>query len=361
MRSRKSRPGKLDSVTSNTTATSETEGESNLLPPVPTNGSGLIYNSEDIQVTKNGSIIINGSKFNLDLEDLELGPILGRGASSLIRQARDKSSGLVLALKMINMFDDSKKPQLIEEIKSLYKTDCPCIVKFYGASYKEGTISLGIEFMDGGSLYNVMEQVGAVPENVLACIAFQILWGLAYLKHERRIHRDIKPQNILINSLGEVKLTDFGVSKELISSVAMGKTFVGSFRYMAPERLQNLPHTFASDIWAFGIVLQELATGQEAFKLNEGDGGKANNYIELVQTLAEAPMNTSSLPQLSPFNTSYSPEFRAFIAHCLNKDPSQRPSPETMLILPFLVMHGATSLEASITKVKAWVESFRSN
>ena len=75
--------------------------------------------------------------------------------------------------------------------------------------------------MDGGSLANVLAQVGPIPEHVLASIAFQILWGLAYMKCEKRVHRDIKPSNLLINSSGEVKVTDFGVSAELQSTLAM--------------------------------------------------------------------------------------------------------------------------------------------
>jgi serine/threonine protein kinase len=62
--------------------------------------------------------------------------------------------------------------------------------------------------MDGGSLANVLNQVGPIPERVLASIAYQILWGLAYLKHEKRVHRDMKPSNLLINSQGEVKVRD---------------------------------------------------------------------------------------------------------------------------------------------------------
>ena len=83
--------------------------------------------------------------------------------------------------------------------------------------------------MDGGSLANVIDQVGILPEAVLASIAYQILWGLAYLKHEKRVHRDVKPSNILINSKGEVKLSDFGIAAELQSTIAMCGTFVGEY------------------------------------------------------------------------------------------------------------------------------------
>ena len=69
------------------------------------------------------------------------------------------------------------------------------------------TLLIALEYMDGGSLANVLAQVGPIPEEVLASIAFQILWGLAYLKHDKRVHRDVKPSNLLINSNGEVKVS----------------------------------------------------------------------------------------------------------------------------------------------------------
>jgi serine/threonine protein kinase len=72
--------------------------------------------------------------------------------------------------------------------------------------YHTGSITIALEYMDGGSLANVLNQVGPIPEKVLASIAYQILWGLAYLKHEKRVHRDMKPSNLLINSQGEVKV-----------------------------------------------------------------------------------------------------------------------------------------------------------
>ena len=73
--------------------------------------------------------------------------------------------------------------------------------------------------MDGGSLENVIRQVGAIPESILANITYQILYGLSYLKSRKRVHRDIKPSNILLNSRGEVKLTDFGIATELCNSL----------------------------------------------------------------------------------------------------------------------------------------------
>lgn len=114
--------------------------------------------------------------------------------------------GTPLALKVINLFDRSKREQLIREIVSLYDAQCPNLITFYGAFYREGSITIALEYMDGGSLANVLVQVGPIPERVLAHITFQILWGLAYLKHDKRVHRDLKPSNLLINSNGEIKV-----------------------------------------------------------------------------------------------------------------------------------------------------------
>lgn len=108
--------------------------------------------------------------------------------------------------------------------------------------------------MDGGALCNLVAQLGPIPEAALANMVFQILWALAYLKHEKRVHRDIKPSNLLINSRGEVKVTDFGVSAELQSSVQMCGTFVGTFKYMSPERIRNQPYNYASVRILFYVV-----------------------------------------------------------------------------------------------------------
>merc|ERR1711990_648573 len=104
----------------------------------------------------------------------------------------------------------------------------------------------------GGSLHDVIRKHGRIPERILAHVTYQILWGLAYLKFENRFHRDIKPANILCNSRGNVKLTDFGIAREMENSIQMAKTFVGTFKYMSPERMQSEPYNYKSDIWSLG-------------------------------------------------------------------------------------------------------------
>jgi len=243
------------------------------------------------------------------------------------------------------MLDKSKRDQLIREIKTLYDADCPRLISFCGAFYREGAITITLEYMNGGSLANVIAQVGVIPEPVLASMTFQVLWALAYLKHQKRVHRDMKPSNLLINSFGQVKVTDFGVAAELQNSIAMCATFVGTFKYMSPERIQSAPYSYSSDIWSLGLVLIECATATYPYPEDK-------TCIEMVQTVLECDP-----PSLSPHD--FSKEFCMFVSQCCQKDPAARLPADVLLGSPWLQMHGATSMEASIANVERWITSLQ--
>jgi len=301
-----------------------------------------VFIKDNVAINSRGIAVRNNPKtFNLVYEELEMGDMIGRGASSVVLHGVHGPTGTVLALKIINLFDRSRREQLMREIMALYDAQCPNLITFYGAFYREGSITIALEYMDGGSLANVLNQVGPIPENVLASIAYQILWGLAYLKHEKRVHRDIKPSNLLINSSGQVKVTDFGVSAELQNSIAMCGTFVGTFKYMSPERIRNAPYSYMSDIWSFGLVMMECATGRYPFH-------EHSNCIEMAQTILDA-----QLPDLPP---TLSREFQDFCRQCLYRDPDLRMPAEVLLGSTWLQKHGATSPEAAIHAVHSWIQ-----
>ncbi|CAM9612987.1 unnamed protein product [Ectocarpus sp. 8 AP-2014] len=288
-------------------------------------------------------------QFSVVYEDLEIAEVIGRGCSSVVLRARHVGTDRPLALKVINMFEKGKRHQLINEINALYDASHPTVIQFLGAFYREGAVTIITEYMDGGSLLNVLQQVGAVPERALSSMAYQVLLALDYLKRGKRIvHRDIKPSNLLINSQGVVKVTDFGTSAGLQSSFAMCGTFVGTFKYMSPERMKSERYSYSSDVWSLGLVLMECATGEFPYR-------DETTAIDLVQTIVDAPA-----PELDP--SSFSAEFCSFVADCLRKRPDDRSPAQALLGAPWITGGGlAVNLNADLVSatanVKRWIDS----
>lgn len=164
--------------------------------------------------------------------------------------------------------------------------------------------------------------------DVLGKIAEATLGGLTYLYVKHHImHRDIKPSNVLINSRGSIKLCDFGVSGELVNSIA--DTFVGTSTYMAPERIQGEKYTVKSDVWSFGLTIMELAIGKFPFNTNEhideDDSGPAG-ILDLLQQIVNEPA-----PKL-PKSDAFPSILEDMIQKCLFKEPEKRPTPQELFV-----------------------------
>lgn len=145
----------------------------------------------NVAVFKTGVVLKDAPKaFSVDPKSLELHDVVGRGACSVVRRAIHTPSRTPLALKIFNINDREKRAQLVSEISALYNSDCECLVKFFGAFYgDDSTITVALEYMNGGSLSQVVKKMGPLPEHVLAGVVYQVLWALAYLKHDKRLHR----------------------------------------------------------------------------------------------------------------------------------------------------------------------------
>ena len=196
----------------------------------------------------------------------------------------------------------------------------------------QGRITICLEYMDGGSLEDLLAQVGPLPEAVIAAIAFQALHGLAYLRQAKRLHRDLKPSNILLNSAGWVRLTDFGVSTELASSLGAAATVTGTVAYMAPERLQRQPYSFQSDMWSLGLTLLQCAFGELPFKAVSPE---PLTYVSLTEAIVHG-----AVPALP---AGYSSDMEKFLLLMLHKEPDKRADARVMLAalgLPWFAQHG---------------------
>uniref|UniRef100_A0A8C5DU14 Dual specificity mitogen-activated protein kinase kinase 1 n=1 Tax=Gouania willdenowi TaxID=441366 RepID=A0A8C5DU14_GOUWI len=187
---------------------------------------------------------------------------LGAGNGGVVFKVSHRPSGLIMARKLIHLeIKPAIRNQIIRELQVLHECNSPYIVGFYGAFYSDGEISICMEHMDGGSLDQSLKKAGKIPEQILGKVSIAVIKGLSYLREKHKImHRDVKPSNILVNSRGEIKLCDFGVSGQLIDSMA--NSFVGTRSYMSPERLQGTHYSVQSDIWSMGLSLVEMAIGR---------------------------------------------------------------------------------------------------
>ena len=166
--------------------------------------------------------------------------------------------------------DDAKFAQIVMELDILHRCLSPFIIDFYGAFFQEGSVYICLENMDGGSIDKLYGD--GVPEGVLRKITLSTVMGLKYLKDEHNIiHRDVKPTNILVNSKGQIKICDFGVSGNLVASMA--RTNIGCQSYMAPERISGGgvasagvtstgSYSVQSDIWSLALTIIECALGR---------------------------------------------------------------------------------------------------
>lgn len=227
--------------------------------------------------------------------------------------------------------------------------DCEYLVQLYAAYFhpRSGRVHVALELMNLGSFQDVLHSLRVhaghpvgIPEKVIAVITYQIVQGLLFLHRHKYIHRDLKPGNILLNTLGAVKLTDFGISKSIDNTANICATFVGTAIYMSPERAIGQDYSFSADIWSLGMVLIELATGEFPFP-------KTHSFPVLFDYLCNQPE-----PRLD--HLKFSTEFQDFVSGCLQRDPTKRASLIELLHHPFLA-HADSAEQRTV--FRAWLDS----
>ncbi|XP_076781844.1 dual specificity mitogen-activated protein kinase kinase 5 isoform X4 [Arvicanthis niloticus] len=247
-------------------------------------------------------------------------------------------SGKILAVKVILLdITLELQKQIMSELEILYKCDSSYIIGFYGAFFVENRISICTEFMDGGSL----DVYRKIPEHVLGRIAVAVVKGLTYLWSLKILHRDVKPSNMLVNTGGQVKLCDFGVSTQLVNSIA--KTYVGTNAYMAPERISGEQYGIHSDVWSLGISFMELALGRFPYPQIQKNQGSLMP-LQLLQCIVDEDSPVLPLGE-------FSEPFVHFITQCMRKQPKERPAPEELMGHPFIVQFN----DGNSTAVSMWV------
>ncbi|OHT15885.1 AGC family protein kinase [Tritrichomonas foetus] len=236
---------------------------------------------------------------------------LSSGAFARVYLAKKQSTGDLFAIKVIkkshiNLKNQVRKVSMERDI--MMKLHSPYMVNFYYSFIKKNNIYLVMEYIPGGDIFSLLQNIGSLDEPNAKNYVAQVVKALEFLRDNSIIHRDLKPDNILIDADGMLRLTDFGLSFFGING-RQQKARVGTPDYMAPEIIISHPHSYSCDYWSLGIMAYEFLTGVPPFH-----GLSEDETFKRVLTNFYDP---SLLDE-------FSPECRDFIKRLLVINPDER-------------------------------------
>src|SRR5690349_1961358 len=239
---------------------------------------------------------------------------LGSGGMAEVWCATDDVLGRRVALKLLGSRfaeDDDFRERFKREAQAAAGLAHPNIVGIFDRGEWDGTPYIAMELVDGRTLKDLVRERGPLPPDVATNLTIQILRALGYAHRRGIVHRDVKPQNVILDQEGQAKVADFGIARSGGSEMTETGTILGTVQYASPEQAQGQPVSPRSDLYSAGIVLYELLTGRVPF---EGESAVA---VALKQ-VSEPPVPPS---QLRP---GISPALEAVVLRALEKDPARR-------------------------------------
>lgn len=240
---------------------------------------------------------------------------LGGGGMAIVYKARDTFLNRMVTIKVLRpeyTSDEDFVKRFRREAQAIASLSHPNIVSIYDVGQEADVHYLVMEYVKGDNLKNLIRQQGSIPPERAVVIARQVSEALQHAHENNIVHRDVKPQNILITKSGQAKLTDFGIAREATTAtLTQTDTIVGSVHYLSPEQARGETADPRSDIYSLGIVLYEMVTGSLPF---QGDTpiGVALKHIQ------ETPPLPSSL------NPGISASLEKVITRAMTKIPAGR-------------------------------------
>jgi serine/threonine-protein kinase len=254
--------------------------------------------------------------------------LLGRGGMGEVYRADDLRLGQPVAVKLLGLEDSGEaRPahQFVAEVRLARDIAHPNVCRVYDIGTADGWHYLSMEFVDGETLASLLRRIGRLPREKALDVAWQLCAGLAAAHEKGVLHRDIKPPNVMIDGRGRARLMDFGLAIE--ADRTRTTQYAGTPAYMAPELLLGVPASVTTDIYALGLVLYELFTGQRLFPVRSAEERLVLGY--------DAPL------------MRIDPQIDALIRDCLDADPDRRP---TSALAVAMRLPGSGPLAAAIAE-----------
>ena len=246
----------------------------------------------------------------------ELEELAGSGGMSTVFRAHDRVLERTVALKILHQRysdEDEYVERFRREARMAAGLSHQNIVRVIDRGEYEGRQFIVFEYVDGDNLKELIDRSGPLPVERALVLGIEIASGLAFAHANGLVHRDVKPQNVLLNGDGTAKVTDFGIARSLdvVHGVTQTGTVLGTSDYIAPEQAQGQPVGERTDVYSLGVVLYELLTGELPFA---GD-----NFVAVAMQHINEPA-----PRVSDRRPDVPPRLDSAIAQALAKDPADR-------------------------------------
>ncbi|MFZ2494016.1 MAG: serine/threonine-protein kinase [Thermoanaerobaculia bacterium] len=238
--------------------------------------------------------------------------LLGSGGMGEVYRAEDTRLGQQVALKFLPHGvhrDPQRLERLFSEVRLGRQVSHPNVCRIYDIGEWEGNHFLAMEYVDGEDLASLLRRIGRLPAQKAFDIARDVCAGIAAAHGLGIVHRDLKPANIMIDGRGQARITDFGLAV-VAEELEAGREIAGTPAYMAPEQLSGGTVTHKTDLYALGLVLYEIFTGQRLF-----DGTDSDARRSVSRTLT----GSAASGELDPV-------IQRVIARCVEEAPEARPS-----------------------------------
>jgi serine/threonine protein kinase len=238
----------------------------------------------------------------------------GHGSMGNVYKARDRETGETVALKLLKpeiAADQTMMERFKKELLFARKITHKNVCRVHEFNRIGGIAYTSMEFVEGESLRSVLNRFGGLPLRKALDLSLQMCSALQEAHAQGIVHRDLKPENVMVDTQGNVKIMDFGIARSMDAMTRLTGSMVGTPAYMAPEQVSGKQVDFRTDIYALGLILYEIFTGQPAFQ--------AENAVAVaLKQMREAPKPPHEIDASIPFGIE-----RA-IMKCLQKDPANR-------------------------------------